>query len=76
MNDLINILKTNRHAAIVMDSDKKTKSARINATKRRIRDEFFAIDSFCWITEGREIENYLSEQVVSQAYDKKNQTNR
>lgn len=71
MNDLINILKTNRHAAIVMDSDKKTKSARINATKRRIRDEFLAIDSFCWITEGREIENYLSEQVVSQAYDKR-----
>ena len=62
---MINVLKTNRHAAIVMDSDKRTKNSHINATKRRIRDEFKSLGSFCWITEGREIENYLSGRAIS-----------
>lgn len=69
-NELINVLKTNRHAAIVMDSDKRTKNSHINATKRRIRDEFKSLGSFCWITEGREIENYLSGRAISDFYHK------
>lgn len=69
-NELINVLKTNRHVAIVMDSDKRTKNSHINATKRRIRDEFKSLGSFCWITEGREIENYLSGRAISDFYHK------
>lgn len=69
-NELINVLKTNRHAAIVMDSDKRTKNSHINATKRRVRDEFKSLGSFCWITEGREIENYLSGRAISDFYHK------
>lgn len=69
-NELINVLKTNRHAAIVMDSDKRTKNSHINATKRRIRDEFKSLGSFCWITEGREIENYLSGRAISDFHHK------
>lgn len=67
---LINILKTNRHVAIVIDSDKKIKGGHINDTKRRIRDEFKSMGSFCWITEGREIENYLSVDAVNQVHNK------
>lgn len=69
-NELINVLKTNRHAAIVMDSDKRTKNSHIYATKRRIRDEFKSLGSFCWITEGREIENYLSGRAISDFHHK------
>ncbi len=67
---LINILKTNRHAAIVIDSDKKAKGAHINSTKRRIRDEFNAIGNYCWITAGKEIENYISADAVNSVHGK------
>lgn len=60
LDDLISILKTNQNAAIVIDSDKRNESARINATKSRIRKEFEEMDGFCWITKGKEIENYIS----------------
>ena len=65
---LINILTTNRHASIVIDSDKTSKSARINDTKKRIEMEFQRINSFCWITKGKEIENYVSVEAVNKNY--------
>ncbi len=65
---LINILTTNRHAAIVIDSDKTNKNARINETKKRIKIEFEKLDSFCWITKGKEIENYVSVEAVNKNY--------
>ena len=60
IDELINVMTINRHAAIVIDSDKRTKNSRINDTKRRVRDEFNAKGLFCWITKGKEIENYIS----------------
>lgn len=60
LENLISILKTNQNAAIVIDSDKRKDNARINATKSRIRKEFEDMEGFCWITKGKEIENYIS----------------
>lgn len=54
--DLIELLKINRNSYVVMDSDKQTVKYRINSTKERIAEAF--PDSH-WITQGREIENYL-----------------
>lgn len=56
-NDLVDLRKINSNIAIVIDSDKSSSRAKINESKRRIRDE--SQDAFCWITKGREIENYL-----------------
>lgn len=67
---LLNILTTNRHAAIVIDSDKRRKSSVINDTKRRIRDEFKEKSLFCWITQGKEIENYIKAENLSEAFKK------
>lgn len=64
LNELINILTTNQNSAIVIDSDKKKSRDRINSTKVRIRNEMAAIGSFCWITEGKEIENYISTDTI------------
>lgn len=69
--DLINILTTNKNAAIVIDSDKTTKSKQINETKKRIKEEFEKIGAFCWITQGKEIENYISADSISNRYSKK-----
>lgn len=60
----ISILNTNRNAIMLIDSDKRTQQAPINQTKQRIRDEFAAMEAHCWITKGKEIENYIPATVV------------
>lgn len=62
--DLINIITTNRNAIIVMDSDKKYRSQKINDTKKRIIDEFEDLGMTYWVTKGKEIENYLPKQAL------------
>lgn len=71
---LINILTTNRHAAIVMDSDKRKATDTINHTKRRVQEDFEKHGFMCWITAGKEIENYLTAKSVNSAYENKNKT--
>ena len=68
---LINILTTNRHAAIVMDSDKRKATDTINHTKRRVQEDFEKHGFMCWITAGKEIENYLTAKSVNSAYENK-----
>jgi hypothetical protein len=58
-NEFISLLRINRNMAIVIDSDKGSGSANINATKLRIVGEFERNHGVAWITEGREIENYV-----------------
>ena len=70
-NNLINILTTNRHASIVIDSDKRSRQSKINDTKKRIKKEFEDKGYLCWITKGKEIENYLSAEAVNAAYNSK-----
>lgn len=60
----ISILNTNRNAIMLIDSDKKNRQASINATKQRIDHEFSKLQAFCWITKGKEIENYIPSDVV------------
>ncbi|PNQ76789.1 hypothetical protein BA950_06070 [Erythrobacter sp. SAORIC-644] len=72
---LISLLTINRNLALVMDSDrhlgKTGAKARlnINETKRRIRDEIKENRGFIWITEGREVENYIDHEVLRQLGD-------
>lgn len=68
--ELINLFKANRHSIIVMDSDKKSKHGRINATKKRIKNEFADREGIAWITKGREIENYVANNVLIKYYGK------
>lgn len=67
-DDMINVLMTNRNAAILIDSDKRTKNSRINDTKKRIREEFQSNNMFCWITKGKEIENYIPWKAINKKY--------
>lgn len=67
--DLINIITTNRNAAIIIDSDKRYRSAKINSTKKRIIDEFDNLGMFHWVTQGKEIENYLPKQALEEMLD-------
>lgn len=65
--ELLNVLLVNRNSAIVMDSDKTSKQKQINTTKKRIQEEFRNKNLFSWITQGKEIENYISFEAIEAA---------
>ena len=67
-SNLINVLLTNRNSAIVIDSDKRARSSKINATKNRIQKEFNEKKLLCWITQGKEIENYITKKDINQLF--------
>ncbi len=66
--NLIEILKINRHAVIVIDSDITKDQPSINKTKERIKEEFKQNQMLCWITAGKEIENYVPYQAINSAF--------
>jgi len=52
---------------MIIDSDREKPHSPINATKRRLQEEFDLGPGHAWITEGREIENYLQPSQVTSA---------
>lgn len=67
-NNWLKILKVNRNAIMIIDSDKRHKAQSLNSTKKRIKSEIENISGLCWITKGREIENYIPKSTVSKLY--------
>lgn len=59
------ILQVNRNAALVIDSDKRDAATTVNKTKLRLLAEMESIDALGWITDGREIENYIPAEAIS-----------
>lgn len=64
-SDLLSLMRINRNHVVTGDSDKSAPTANMNATKRRIRDETKQAGGLAWFSDGREIENYLHVDVVS-----------
>lgn len=63
----IQLRNLNRHLAILIDSDKSSRSDDINQTKKRIKEEFERDEGIAWITAGREIENYVRHERLQNA---------
>lgn len=68
-DELIKLLRINQNSAIVIDSDRTKSDAELNETKTRITEECKEAGVLCWITAGREIENYLTAESVAAVYD-------
>mgnify|MGYP001023086818 FL=1 len=68
-NELIQLFRANLHSIIVIDSDKTDSKKRINKTKQRIKKEFIQNQGIVWITQGKEIENYLSRNIFNKIYN-------
>jgi putative ATP-dependent endonuclease of OLD family len=64
----IKIFGINRNAIAIMDSDLKVGGAKLGDTKLRIIAEMDTHDSMAWVTQGKEIENYLSSNVLNTLY--------
>lgn len=68
LNDLVQLLPINQNAAVVIDRDRANGKEQINATKQRVIAECERSNSFSWVTQGREIENYLEPAAVTKAF--------
>jgi hypothetical protein len=67
VQEFISLRRLNQNMAIVIDSDKRTVGDTINSTKDRVSKEIGTHGGYCWITAGRQIENYLSNATWAQA---------
>jgi hypothetical protein len=67
VEDFISLKRLNRNLVIILDSDKKNKLARINATKQRVVQALKGDEGLTWVTEGREIENYVNPRELEAA---------
>ena len=56
---LIALFRINTHFCVLMDSDRKTRNARLGSTKERVIRECKASDALSWVTWGSTIENYV-----------------
>ena len=66
--ELVNLLRVNSNIVVVCDGDRKDPTARIKDRVRRINSEVRRIPgSHIWVTQAREIENYLPGEVVGLA---------
>lgn len=69
IDNLVNLMNVNKNSIILIDSDKTSKSKPINTTKKRIQREYKENNQLCWITKGKEIENYVPKHIISTFYD-------
>jgi len=60
----VNILLINHNSVVIMDSDRKNKTDKSNRTKNRIKRQVEEAGGIAWITNGREIENYLHYKAI------------
>jgi len=63
-NGAVKVLRLNRNAAIMIDSDRTTPTDELGATKQRIIAESASTSGFSWVTAGRTVENYLPLEVL------------
>jgi predicted ATPase len=69
LDDFISLRRMNRRMVMVIDSDKDADGTELNETKKRLIGEFSKAPGIAWVTKGREIENYLSTEVLQNAID-------
>jgi putative ATP-dependent endonuclease of the OLD family len=61
--DLVQVLRINQNILVMMDRDGDRETKTLNASKTRIQEELG--EEFCWVTSGREVENYLSRDLLN-----------
>jgi hypothetical protein len=65
--EFIGLRSLNQNLAIIMDTDKTRQDDQINETKARVVSELARGPGVAWVTEGREIENYIDQAAIQDA---------
>lgn len=68
--DFIDLLKINRNAVLITDSDKTSKKMQLKERVIKITKEMEEIGAFVWVTEVKEIENYIPAKVLETLFNK------
>ena len=69
-NKLISLASLNQNSFFVVDSDKSNTSDTLKPSVQRLSEEFHKTEKQYWITDGREIENYIPLDIVQKAIKK------
>jgi len=65
--ELINVLQINRNMILVMDSDRNSEKENLDSIKQLMKQKCEESGGLCWVTDGREIENYIPGSVAERA---------
>jgi hypothetical protein len=63
-DDLVSALKVNRHAIVLMDSDRRAADDPLKERVRRVSEEAETSGGCAWVTAGREVENYIPDDAL------------
>lgn len=61
----VQLLRVARNAILLMDSDKAAENDELNSTKVRLMKELIEVGCECWVTLGREVENYIGQSALA-----------
>lgn len=67
--EFIALLNINRNVAVLIDSDRKSDSEKLNSTKERVLAELRTIGAIGWVTDGYTVENYALASSMQEAVD-------
>lgn len=67
--EAVKVLRVNRNALIIIDSDRRKPRQQINGTKRRIISEIEEVGDMAWVTAGKEVENYIPANALKSLYN-------
>lgn len=68
--DFIKLRDLNRNMAVILDSDRESARSDLKPNVQRIEVEMKNCGGLVWITEGREMENYVDGQVIQNALER------
>jgi len=66
--DAINILRVNRNAILIGDSDKTSIDTELKPSLKRIKKEILEMGGHVWVTDAKEIENYIPANALEQVF--------
>jgi len=71
-SDAVNILRVNRNAILIGDSDKTEPSKPLKPRLVKMKTAMEKMEAYIWITEAKEIENYIPAAVLNKIFKKDN----
>lgn len=69
VEELIPALKINRHAILLIDSDRGNHTDKLKVHTQRLIDEIQSVDGYAWETKGKEVENYIPIAIFQQIFE-------
>lgn len=70
LKEKINIMKINRNAILIGDSDKTSKRMKLKGRLAQIKPQMEKVGAYIWITKAKEIENYIPVEALRAHYKK------